>query len=345
MGGLLDSIGGLLGFDTQTDYNARQAQSANNTAQGSLYSNAQANVAQGQNLTNQAAGGYSTIARQGLGQASSAYDQLQAANAGYANAGGANYTAAPNPYTTAGGNVARQSTNPNGTGYIPTLATPTAANPAPNGRVPNGYTPNGTTQPATNGGNITSPTGQAVPSAATAQNPYQLTQAQQEQLNQTVDKTNAERQTAIANYKASAAASGQQPLPAQIEYINNYYDQQNNTQTANFAEQARAQREAAYNQLVQNASGLLSAGVAQQETGTAGVGNLGENALGLGASGLSQYAGNALNQYNNAQQAQNQQNAGYGELLGLGLSFLPGAFGGGGTGGFSDPASFGVPLP
>lgn len=349
---------GLFG-ESDADYQAKiQGQQAAASAKA-LTDNANQNSASGTGYVTQAGNQYGTIAGQGQNQASTNYSSLQAMMKQYADAAGITYTPpAGNPYGNPGGAPTMQSTNPYGTGYVPTLAASTPGNNAPNGRVPTGYTPGGTTQPSTFGGQVAtgynpanpsgtgtngslpgSTNGTAGASSATA-SPFALDQPSQEALNQLIDKTNAERKTALDTYNSSTA----QPLPAYQAMINQHYDELNNQATTAAGQAAQAQREQAAQQLMTQLTGLQSAGVSQQEFGTQGTAGLGTTLSGLAASELGGAANLTQNASNFARQNQINQDNQLNQLLAYGITMGLGSGGGSGGGG-SSSAGFDVSVP
>lgn len=352
--GLFD---GLFG-ESDADYQAKiQGQQAAAAAKA-LQDNANQNSASGQGYVNTAGNQYGAIYGAGQKEASSSWDNLQNYMQQFAKLSGINYAApGANPYGSAGGVPTAQSTNKYGTGYVPTLAGATPGNNAPNGRVPTGYTPGGTTQPATWGGQVATgydpanpsgtPAGAASAAAATSSaqgvsdNPYGLPQADQEALNQLIDKTNAERKTALDNYNSSTA----QPLPAYQQMINQHYDELNNQNTTAAGQASQARREQAAQQMITQLTGLLSSGNSQQLSGTQGTAGLGTTQLGLAASELGGSANLTQGAANFARQNQINEQAGLNQLLGFGLSYLiPGIGGAVGGSGLQSDSGFAAAL-
>jgi hypothetical protein len=164
--------------------------------------------------------------------------------------------------------------------------------------------------------------------------PYDLSPVQQQQSNQQVDRINAQRQSAIANYRAQAAQGGGQPNPAMEEYINQHYNQMTNEITTQAAEGARQQQEQAAASLIQHFTN-------QRNIGTAQYGNSLDRNLSMGNQALQQGAGapflGASSQTQNmaGQMGQvgqyNQQlaNQSFGDILQLAAFAAAGGFGGG----------------
>lgn len=170
-------------------------------------------------------------------------------------------------------------------------------------------------------------------------NPYGLTQAQQTLLNGQVDTINKQKQTAINNLHASLAQKGidDPRYAASAEAnINSLYGSMANQHQANFAEQARQQRQQAAQSLLGYYQGVGNAGTGLQEAGAGGQLNV-SGGLGNLANGAQ---GASVQSNNQAQQLQQQQNAIWNNLLGIGSFALGGGFGGGGgnnNGGASVP--------
>lgn len=279
-------------FFGETDNEYRAKVQAQQSAQ-LLKDTATNNINTGTGLVNNASVGYGNISAQGQNQARINYDQIQAALQGYSNASGTSYTPGANPY---------------GTTITPAMET--AAKSGGGG--------DRTPRPL---GTAAQPTATPTASAPT-QNPYSLSQAQQETLNQSIDKNNAARQTAIAHYTASTS----NPLPQMIQYIHQYYDQQNNELNTQAGTAANQQRLTGYKQLLDTAGGLQQQGVSSQQFGTSGTAGLGTNVLAQGGQGISQYASNSNQAYQNQQQQDSFGASGLGSLVGFGLSYLmPGA--------------------
>jgi hypothetical protein len=164
--------------------------------------------------------------------------------------------------------------------------------------------------------------------------PYDLSPVQQQQSNQAVDRINAQRKTAIANYRAQAAQGGGQPNPAMEEYINSHYDQETNRVTTEAAERARELA-------AQGASAFLQHFTNQRNIGTAQYGDSLDRQLQIAAQALGQGAGAPFGQYSalTSQDASqmgqlgqyNQQRAdqSFGDLVKLAAFAAAGGFGGG----------------
>jgi hypothetical protein len=188
--------------------------------------------------------------------------------------------------------------------------------------------------------------GQYLSGASRPPSPYDLSDTQQQSLNQGVDRINAQRQNAIANYRAQAVAGGMSPNPAMEAYINEQFDRQSNEATTQAAEQARQQ-------VAAGAAALIQQFTNQRNTGANMFGQSIDNNLQIGGQALQQGANapyfQAAGQTANdaAQMGQmgqyNQQLAGqsFGDLLQLASFALSGGFGGGslfgGGGGGSSP--------
>lgn len=351
--GLFD---GLFG-ESDADYQAKiQGQQAAAAAKA-LQDNANQNSASGQGYVNTAGNQYGAIYGAGQKEASSSWDNLQNYMQQFAKLSGINYAApGANPYGNAGGVPTAQSTNKYGTGYVPTLAGATPGNNAPNGRVPTGYTPGGTTQPATWGGQVatgytppavagatSTTTGQTGPNSTTlaSDSPFALDQPAQEALNQLIDKTNAERKTALDTYNSSTA----QPLPEYQRQINQHYDELNNQNTTAAGQASQARREQAAQQMITQLTGLLSSGNSQQLSGTQGTAGLGTTQLGLAASELGGSANLTANAANIARQNQINQDNQLNQLLAYGITGgFGGLFGGSGGGGLQSDSGFAAAL-
>lgn len=165
-----------------------------------------------------------------------------------------------------------------------------------------------------------------------APTPYDLSEVQQQSLNQGVDRINSQRQNAIANYRANALASGGQVNPAMEQYINEHYDQQTQLQTTQAAEAARSQRE-------QGASALINQFTNQRNLGTSQYGQSLDRALSVAAQALASAEGGPYGQAANqtANMASTMQQIGqynqdlagksFGDILKLVAFGLGGGFG------------------
>lgn len=346
---------GLFG-ESDADYQAKiQGQQAAASA-AALKADASQNSVSGQGYVNQAGNQYGSIYGSGQKESSSSWDNLQNYMQQYANAAGIKYASpGANPFGNPGGVPNMQSTNKYGTGYVPTLAASSPGNNAPNGRVPTGYIPGGTTQPSTIGGTVatgynpsnpsgtpgvgngTNPSGAAGATSGPLDSPFALDQNSQQALNQSIDKINAERKTALDNYNSSTA----QPLPEFQRQINQHYDELNNQATTAAGQAAQAQRVQAAQQMMTQLTGLLTSGNQQQLAGTGGTANLGTTQLGLAASELGGAANLTQNASNVARQNQINQDNQLNQLLAYGITMAAGGVPAGGGGGSS--AGFGLP--
>jgi hypothetical protein len=167
----------------------------------------------------------------------------------------------------------------------------------------------------------------ALPQQPTAQGtPYDLTQAQQAQLNQMVDRHSTAANNAIQEYRAQLAQTGQLPNAAGEAEIASRFTQLAEEAKSNFAESARKDRENALNNLLQQ-------GLQQQQAGAGGQANVAQLQNQFASNpALLNLAGQQQNQANIDTQTQAQQmaagNIGQ-QFLGA-ASSLGGAFLGGG---------------
>lgn len=241
-------------------------------------------------------------------QAAPGYQALQAYGQGQQGLYNANLPVYQNAFNQAAG--------------LPTTQNATQANPNPS---PGYRQPSGGTAPA-------APASQ--PQQAQQNNPYQLTQPQQEQLNGQVDTLAKQHQTALANFRARLSAQGitdPRALAAGEQQLGEQFSGLSNQAQAKFAEDARAQREAAAKQMLDYFANAGAQGTQAYAEGTNGIAGLGQQAL--GASSVAQNGANSAGYF--AQQQQQQQNAlssGLSQLIGYALS-----------GGFNKPAQASVP--
>lgn len=167
------------------------------------------------------------------------------------------------------------------------------------------------------------------------QNPYQLTQAQHQQLGQQINTIRSQQQTAIASFTSDMQARGirdPQALQAGISRLNQKYEDAVVKAQSDFAETARSQRVAGIDQIMGILGNVGQQGIGQQEFATSGTAALTNPALAQA---------NAANQAH--LQAQQQQNAIFSDLLGIGAYAATGGFAGAPNTGGSTPAYTGTP--
>ena len=140
------------------------------------------------------------------------------------------------------------------------------------------------TTPATN--RTTPPNAQAgSPQVAESASPYELAPAQAQQLNQQIDRINAQRQSAIAQYRTLAAQSGAGPNMAMEQYINEQFDRQSQEASAQFAETARQQQSQAAMNFIQQFTNQRNTGTQQYGQSLDRLLQIGSQALASGEGG------------------------------------------------------------
>lgn len=151
---------------------------------------------------------------------------------------------------------------------------------------------------------------------ASNQNPYGLTDAQAVQANAQGDAINKRRDSAVSQLRAQMASRGitdPRALAAAEAHINEQFGGQAEQSRANFAEQARANRQNAL-------GGLMSAGEQAYNTRQNELGNLFNTFLSLmtaGNAGTSNLGGAAQQQANLQQQRQDSSLSGLLNLIGF----------------------------
>jgi hypothetical protein len=97
------------------------------------------------------------------------------------------------------------------------------------------------------------------PQAVGGPNPYNLTQYQQQQINQQTTAIQQQGQQAASQFQSEMAASGitdPRALEAGQQLLQSHFSDLQSTTTANFMENARAQQEAAYQELLNLYTGI-----------------------------------------------------------------------------------------
>lgn len=247
----------------------------------------------------------------GLGGEAKGYrDQANVANTIYGNQAktdlaGANYSL-PDILAQLGVNTGVTGFgNPRGSASPEAYATPVyggRVGSASGAELPGPYGPGGPTD-----ANL----GQYYTGKATAPSPYDISQPQQVQLNQQVDQLNSEKQSVIEDLRARYAQQGitdPRAIQAGIQSINERYDAMAAGHKANFAEQARANKEEALKTFVS----LL---VNQKNTAMGQIGDtVGQN-LAIGSNALNQGAGAPFGSAANQIAGQAQQAGQMGQYL------------------------------
>lgn len=124
--------------------------------------------------------------------------------------------------------------------------------------------------------------------AKEAQNPYGLSQPQQEMLNSRIDAINTQAESAIQEYRAALAQSGMPPNPAGEARIREQLGSLVNSERNQAAVNAQQERQKALSNLINLALGEKAQGTDLIGQQAQGYGNV--------ASGYNSYAGSALGQ-------------------------------------------------
>jgi hypothetical protein len=262
LNGILNGINGMLGIFDTPDYG--QAQSLQKQA----LDNFQKYNTEAEGFRNEAAGGYRNFSKQGNQQYANAMNYFSRLLPQYQNYTGLNIGAYGNDAASKLNYVAGT-----GGGYDPAKGATYAPSPGTENRTPMAGM-NRNTAPAAG-------TGATVPAGRTT-DPYQLTPAQQVQLNGQVDRIARQKQTAIDGLKAQFAANGisdPRVMQSQIQQYEEMYDGMAEQSKAGFAEQARAAGADAVKYLIDFANQQQGQGLNQQQFGVQGINNLQNDAM------------------------------------------------------------------